>query len=317
MGRKKHASLELRYYDIPQNEPVLALLGEPWVRKYGYGIEYLHFHNLMEIGLCHEGYGILTLDTENRPYEPHMVSAIPRNYPHTTNSEDGKTSFWEYLFLDADELLTELYPDNEYYRSRLLRLINLQPVFGSFAQYPQMADIVSTIIETMRNKQDFYSETARGLTQALLFEIARVNKEQEGNATDAGEEFAVHRSSLASISRGLDYVSTHYREPIRVEDMAEQCNMSETHFRRLFSEYMNMNPVDYINVMRVQKACELMRRSNDSASDIAMKCGFPTPSTFHRNFKLFVGTTPYQWKKDPRNYESKLLQFHISAEKGW
>ena len=108
-----------------------------------------------------------------------------------------------------------------------------------------------------------------------------------------------------------------WEESIKIETLAEKCNMSETHFRRLFTEYMNMTPVDYINMIRVQMACEQMKKTNDSMNEVAMKSGFITTSTFNRNFKRIVGVTPYQWKKTPENYESKLLQFHISVAKGW
>ena len=93
--------------------------------------------------------------------------------------------------------------------------------------------------------------------------------------------------------------------------------MSETHFRRLFESFINMPPMEYVNLIRVQKACELMKKSNESMDLIAQKCGFTTPSTFNRNFRKFVGTSPYQWKINPENYEHKLLNFRISALKGW
>ena len=37
--------------------------------------------------------------------------------------------------------------------------------------------------------------------------------------------------------------------------------MSETHFRRLFESYINMPPMEYLNLIRVQKACELMEKN--------------------------------------------------------
>ena len=104
---------------------------------------------------------------------------------------------------------------------------------------------------------------------------------------------------------------------IRVEELAKACHMSETHFRRLFEGCMNMSPVDYINLVRIQKACDLMKKTNDSMDIVAQKVGFATTSTFNRNFKKFLNTSPYQWKINPENYEHKLLNYHISARKGW
>ena len=74
MGKKKKDTIELRFYEIPQNEYVLALLGENWIRDYGHDEVHLHFHNLMEIGVCRNGTGKLILDEEQRPYQPAMVS---------------------------------------------------------------------------------------------------------------------------------------------------------------------------------------------------------------------------------------------------
>ena len=59
------------------------------------------------------------------------------------------------------------------------------------------------------------------------------------------------------------------------------------------------------------------RNYNLPRDNIAIKCGYDTTSTFNRNFKNITGVTPYQLKKNAENYESKLLKFHISAEKGW
>ena len=83
---KKKGYVEMRYYDVPQKEWVLALLGQEWVRAYGEGIRYLHFHNLFELGICRGGTGVLVLDRKNCPYHPGMISLIPKNYPHTTTS---------------------------------------------------------------------------------------------------------------------------------------------------------------------------------------------------------------------------------------
>ena len=65
MGRRKKETVELRFYEIPQGEPVLALLGEEWNRVYGHDSPYMHFHNLMEIGVCRNGEGVVVLDEKD------------------------------------------------------------------------------------------------------------------------------------------------------------------------------------------------------------------------------------------------------------
>ena len=127
----------------------------------------------------------------------------------------------------------------------------------------------------------------------------------------------VKGTNMSQIATALDYMNKHYSESIKAGELSELCNMSETHFRRLFESYINMPPMEYLNLIRVQKACELMKKTNEPMELIAQKCGFTTQSTFNRNFRKFLDTSPYQWKINPENYEHKLLNFRISALKGW
>ena len=311
MGRKKKDTVELRYYDIPQNEPVLALLGEDWIRDYGREKVHLHFHNMMEIGLSRRGCGLMEFDETILPYEPEMITVIPKNYPHTTTSEEGEKSFWEYLFFDPEIVLRQMYPDNEYYQKKILKLINRKYIFVHMEHYPQLMGVIQLIVEEMRQKRDFYRDTVKSLVRALILEIARLNKDEETEV-----ELREH-PGIIQISPALNYISNNYSDSIKIEVLATLCNMSETHFRRLFEEYINMTPVDYINMIRVQMACEIMKKTSSTMDEVAMKSGFAATCTFNRNFKKIVGITPYQWKKNPENYESKLMQFHISALKGW
>lgn len=307
---KKKDKIELRYYDIPQREGVLALTGEEWVRQYGDGIDYLHIHNLMEIGICRYGTGDLVLDRRVERFDADMISVIPRNFPHTTNSDPEVKGFWEYLFLDPGILLREHFGENEVTRRRFLELLGRDAIFGSFGDYPVLASIAGLIVDEMKTKEDFYRDRVRGLLMALLFEIARIMK-----TTDEPE--VTVRKGVRQIQSALNYIEKHYPELIRIETLARECHISETHFRRLFSEYIGMTPVEYLNMMRVLRACEMLRSTDETMSQVAMKCGFSTISTFDRNFKQVIGITPYQWKKDPKNYESHLLEVNVSVQKGW
>ena len=310
MAPKKKDKVELRYYDIPQKEGVIALMGDEWIREYGDGIDFLHFHNLLEIGICRYGTGDLVLDKRTERFGPGMISVIPHNFPHTTNSDPGTKASWEYLFLHPENLLRERYGDNEIIRRRLYDLIGRNAIFGTCEQYGFLASTAGLILDEMRTKGPFYIEKIRGLLLALLFDIARIAKDDD-------EPDVPVRTGVGQIQSALKYVDAHYAEPIRIEDLARECHISETHFRRLFSEYIDMTPIEYVNMVRVLRSCDILRSTSDSMSTVALNCGFSTVSTFDRNFKRVIGATPYQWKKDPRNYESRLLEMNISVRKGW
>ena len=167
-------------------------------------------------------------------------------------------------------------------------------------------------MDIMRDGEEFFLEEAKGVLAALLVEIARLNR-------DSGEDKVAEDAGKLTnmITRVLDYVSYHYMEDIKVEDLANICHISETHFRRVFTSYMKMSPLEYINTVRVYTACELLETTDAPVADVAHKCGFTTNSTFNRNFKQLMGVTPLEWRKRPESYEQQLLRFNIHSEKGW
>lgn len=310
MSKKKKPKMEYRYYEMPTDSPVLALLGEKWTQNYGRNIDYLHFHNHLEIGFCYSGKGTLTLEDEDRIFTGGMFSVIPKNFPHTTNSDGETLSSWEYLFIDADTFLAEFYHDNPIMADRMIRRVNRKVHFCKVTEMPEMVELIHQIMEIMRNRRELYLEEAKGIVLALLVEIARWNK-VEGEA----EGKPVGNSSL--ISPALDYISEFPDQQIRIEELAQMCHISETHFRRSFSECMNMTPVEYINWVRIKTACDELKKTNDSIGDIAVRTGFTTLSTFNRNFQKVMGISPHEWRKSPEHYERKLLNYDIKTQEGW
>lgn len=311
MGRKKRGRMEFRFYETPRDEGVLALYGDEWKRVYGEGIETLHFHNLMEIGICHDGEGVMILDEREIPYHPGMLSVIPHNYPHTTNSANGTISYWEYIFFEPEYVLQEAYPNNQALRTQMLQRVSRSAFLMEAEEAAEMRDIMCTILKLQKEKKEFYRECTRAQLAALTLLIARLNQKRtnaEMKELGAGGE---------QILSALYYIERQYMYPIKIEELAKICNMSETNFRRVFGAATNMKPVDYINMIRVQNACKMMKNSCDSMKDIAVKSGFGTVSTFNRDFKKILGTSPYQWKKHPENYEDRLSNYQISALKGW
>lgn len=306
--RKKNY-VEFRYYDVPQKEWVLALMGKEWVRAYGDGIDYLHFHNLWEVGVCRQGTGEMVLDGKALPFRPGMISVIPRNYPHTTNCTPGTMGYWEYLFFDPEIVLKSVYGSNMLKRRQIMDVISGDALYGERGEYPLLSQLTESIMDQMREKDRYYIEKVHALLTVLVFEVVRILDTGDEKVRVCGDKIAVHNA--------LRYVDQHFAEPIRIEDLARECSISETHFRRLFSESFSISPVEYLNMIRVLRACDLMRTSDEPMSSIAAKCGFSTISTFDRNFKNVLGVTPYQWKKDPKNYESRLLEVNVSVKKGW
>ncbi len=180
MAARKKQEIEFRYYEIPQNEPCMALLGEAWIRPYGEAIDCLHFHNYMEVGFCYDGHGVMELDEQTVPYRPDMFTVIPRNFPHNTNSDNFSLSRWEYLFIDVEAFLREMYGDDSLYTDNLSMVINNRAWAEDTSKYPELAALIKSIMDEMRYKKEFYVDSVRGLLLSLLINIARMNHGKVG-----------------------------------------------------------------------------------------------------------------------------------------
>ncbi|MCI8363074.1 MAG: AraC family transcriptional regulator [Clostridia bacterium] len=308
---KRKPKLEFRYYEIEPNEQVLALLGENWRRTYGKDIDRLHFHNYMEVGICHEGHGETILRDKVQSFEEECVIIVPPNYPHSNMADFGTTAYWEWLYLDIDSVLQDMKElsfsklDTDYMRNELYKTA----LFFHQKEYPKISDIILKVREECDKKAYMYRETVKGLLQSFVVELLRIHNVHADMPRKSARNF--------QIAPALSYVKGHYNEEIKIQNLAEVCGISETHFRRIFQECMNMGPNDYINVIRIQEASRLLLKSFATMEEIAFQVGYGDVSTFTRNFKKMFGMTPYQWKRSPDNYSGHMLDSKVSVLRGW
>ena len=309
MAREKQ-KIEFRYYDIPREEYVLPKLGKGWEQEYGLGYgRMLHFHNYMEIGYCYHGDGEMIIENRSYHYGDHMFTIIPANIPHTTISKPGNICKWEFLFINIDEFIRDIAQSGEISSEDMIRIINKRGTLKTRENHPLMAKLIQSIIQEYREKPLYYKESVKGYLYALVVEMLRLDEERE----------QAKRANRVNnyIKNAIKYVNDHYNEEIKISDMAGNSGLSESHFRRIFEETMNMKPVEYVNLVRIDKACGLIQKEDISMEDVCFRVGYQTPSTFNRNFKRLTGMTPYQWKHQEQKHDGILSNFRISAQPGW
>lgn len=105
MPRKSRNVVEYRIYDLPPQLPILCLSGEKW-RISDTLSGHLHFHNCLEIGLCHTDSGFMMMENERVPFSAGDLVMVPRHLPHTTCSDAGTRSRWSYLYIDLEQMMS-------------------------------------------------------------------------------------------------------------------------------------------------------------------------------------------------------------------
>lgn len=95
-----------------------------------------------------------------------------------------------------------------------------------------------------------------------------------------------------SLRKAIAYIRLNYHSDININKVAEEVGISERYLRNLFSQYLNLSPLDYLNQIRINKAVELLRNTEMSIKEVCFQCGFQSPQYFSRIFKQQMGVSP-------------------------
>ena len=94
----------------------------------------------------------------------------------------------------------------------------------------------------------------------------------------------------------LTYIADHYANQITVQNIADYVNIDRTYLFKLFKRNLGISPQTYLLNYRINKACDLLRTTGFSITDIAYNVGFRDYSDFSRQFKARHQMSPTQYR---------------------
>lgn len=156
---------------------------------------------------------------------------------------------------------------------------------------------VYPLLDTLASKEpDFYT-VLNFLT--ILYELSLFNNEVN---TLSSSSFAKVQTKADSrrIQRINDYISTHYKEDLRLNQLAELVDMTPVSFSRFFKLRTGKNFSDYVIDTRLGFASRLLVDSTMSVSEVCYECGFNNISNFNRVFKHKKQCSPTEFRENYR-----------------
>ncbi len=318
MARPKSPVTEYRSYYLPMQFPVKLLSGDHW-KISDIPSKRLHFHNCLEIGICHSGSGYMEVLGETLAFHAENVTIIPKNVPHTTCSSPGTESHWSYLYLDPKGLFRNFLPATwEDYDLTKFTLSGLRPVL-SYGEYPHVHELVLAVIRELEEEKPCFQVSAKGLLLSLYIEIYRIQRSDNGGGALQleDEEPRVETENALVIAPALNYIEENYMQQFTIEYLAELCHWSPTHFRRVFHDIMGISPLDFVNNTRISKACDLLRSTEESVLNISEMVGFHSVSSFNRYFIRINQMTPREYRKQMQKSDKKTENQSVLEYTGW
>lgn len=96
----------------------------------------------------------------------------------------------------------------------------------------------------------------------------------------------------------LNFIAANFREPLTLDSLAGALHINKYHISHLFGEKLGMGVAEYINLRRVDAACEELKKTDKKVTEIALSAGFNSPRSLNRAFKKVMGKTPLEYKRE-------------------
>jgi AraC-like DNA-binding protein len=99
------------------------------------------------------------------------------------------------------------------------------------------------------------------------------------------------------LNRVIEHLHTHLDDKITVESMASVAHLSASHFARVFKKETGKAPMEYVHDLRLERAKKLLIAGDRSMTEIALDCGFNSPSYLSACFQKEYKLTPKEYRK--------------------
>lgn len=111
-------------------------------------------------------------------------------------------------------------------------------------------------------------------------------------------------TALGSI---IDYCNENYAGELTLDSVAESLHLSKYYVSRLINGRFGLGFSDYVNILRVNRACELLETTDKKSADISEDVGFGTIRSFNRAFAHIMKVTPMDYRRGVRG--QKTIEF--------
>lgn len=156
-------------------------------------------------------------------------------------------------------------------------------------EFNEIGEVFSRMYTEYKWMKKGYTDIIRAYLIELIIKIFRLLEAQ------GKKQVSLKNKEL--VDKALVYLRSNYTSDIRLEDLAMQSFISKNYFSRLFKETTGINFTDYIQKLRIDEACSLLKSTDMKVLDIASQVGFNDLKFFYEVFKKITGKTPGDLRK--------------------
>jgi AraC-like DNA-binding protein len=253
----------------------------------------LHQHPEMQVTLILKGTGTAFIGGYIGDFKPNDIFVIGSNVPHVFKNDEAyfaPDSKLEteviYIFFDERSFGQEFYQLPE--ASELQTLLSRagQGIKLEGEQTKTLIPLMKALVESRKLKkiitllEVFHGLATAGSPQYLSAEVGDRNVDERDGKR---------------LNDVIQFTMDQYHRHISLEEIADVANMTPSAFCRFFKQRTRKTYINFLNEIRVGKACKMLLNKDMSIVDICYKSGFTNLSHFNRKFKKQTGLTPSKY----------------------
>lgn len=156
----------------------------------------------------------------------------------------------------------------------------------SIAGLEYVASLISVMIKEYDEKLHGYQTMLASRFMELVVYLSRQYDHQE-KGVDHG---------LMHLANAISYIEDHYLEQITLEEIAAKSDISVRHLNRIFRSFYQTTPMAYLQRLRLERVCILLKETSLSITEISFRCGFNDSNYLTRQFKKTYSLTPKSYR---------------------
>lgn len=261
-------------------------------RDYNFSMVSKHFHNEYEIYYLINGERYYFIEKQIYYVKKGSLVFIDRNQIHKTVGANTNYHDRILLLISEDEIgpLLRLSEDIDIasFFAKNFGIIELNE-----AGQKHVEGILFSIMKEMKMKQTSYEFLVKTkLAELLIYAVRCKNGE---NSTMKAEP--VRTEKYKKISEIAEYINEYYHSDISLSDISKYFYISKCYLSRIFKEITGFTVNEYINIIRVKKAQQLLEHSDHNITEIAEQVGYDSITYFEKIFKKYLEISPLKYRK--------------------
>jgi AraC-like DNA-binding protein len=252
-----------------------------------------HFHPEYQITLAIRSRGHRVVGDNISPLLDGDLVLIGSNLPHVWHQDEVSGASVDAIIVRFSESF--LGPE-------FMNLPEMEPTKSLLRRAARGLEVTGETRKEITSRMRRLAD-ASGLTRVVellgIIDVLGRSKELQPLAS-ASYEPVLHSGDHDRMQRVVDHIHQNLTEDIDRKQLAKLAHLSEGAFSRFFRSRTGKTVPEYINEVRIGRACRMITEDQQNITDIALDCGYRNLANFNRRFREVVGLTPREYRAQMR-----------------